>query len=218
MPIPPHRAPAKDGQTASRRARAKRIAPRCITLGNCTSTTCAARSRTAIIKAGTCTRRSFRRATRRSIHFSSKISNRRPQRMRNFVEKAAQATRIGQVFDDAAMAQGLLNYFLAGPSTAGALHSRRSREPHDAFGRRSPQRVLRENPRATHPVDAVLQMFRRTSRPGRLLEAPEPAVIFSRRGKQESSRCRASVSPEFDHACNFVCGNKRTGISVPGDG
>jgi citrate lyase beta subunit len=33
-------------------------------------------------------------------------------RLRNFVEKAAQATRIGQVFDDAAMVQGLLNYFL----------------------------------------------------------------------------------------------------------
>jgi citrate lyase beta subunit len=34
------------------------------------------------------------------------------ERLRNFVEKAAQATRVGQVFDDAAMAQGLLNYFL----------------------------------------------------------------------------------------------------------
>jgi citrate lyase beta subunit len=33
------------------------------------------------------------------------------QRLRNFVEKASQATRVGQVFDDAAMAQGLLNYF-----------------------------------------------------------------------------------------------------------
>jgi citrate lyase beta subunit len=34
------------------------------------------------------------------------------ERLRNFVDKAAQATRIGQVFDDAAMVQGLLNYFL----------------------------------------------------------------------------------------------------------
>jgi len=33
-------------------------------------------------------------------------------RLRNFVERAAQATRVGQVFDDAAMAQGLLNYFV----------------------------------------------------------------------------------------------------------
>jgi citrate lyase beta subunit len=33
------------------------------------------------------------------------------ERLRNFVEKAAQATRVGQVFDDAAMAQGLVNYF-----------------------------------------------------------------------------------------------------------
>lgn len=34
------------------------------------------------------------------------------ERLRNFLEKAAQATRIGHVFDDAAMAQGLLNFFL----------------------------------------------------------------------------------------------------------
>jgi citrate lyase beta subunit len=33
-------------------------------------------------------------------------------RLRNFLEKAAQATRIGHIFDDAAMVQGLLNYFL----------------------------------------------------------------------------------------------------------
>jgi len=34
------------------------------------------------------------------------------ERLRNFIEKAAQATRIGRVFDDAAMAQGLLNFSL----------------------------------------------------------------------------------------------------------
>jgi citrate lyase beta subunit len=33
------------------------------------------------------------------------------ERLKNFVDKAAQATRVGQVFDDAAMAQGLVNYF-----------------------------------------------------------------------------------------------------------
>jgi hypothetical protein len=34
------------------------------------------------------------------------------ERLSNFVEKAAQATLIGDVFDDAATGQGLLNYFL----------------------------------------------------------------------------------------------------------
>jgi citrate lyase beta subunit len=34
------------------------------------------------------------------------------QRLRNFVDKAAQATLVGDVFDDAATGQGLLNYFL----------------------------------------------------------------------------------------------------------
>jgi hypothetical protein len=33
-------------------------------------------------------------------------------RLKNFVEKAAQATLLGDVFDDAATGQGLLNYFL----------------------------------------------------------------------------------------------------------
>ena len=33
-------------------------------------------------------------------------------RLKNFVEKAAQATLVGEVFDDAATGQGLLNYFL----------------------------------------------------------------------------------------------------------
>jgi citrate lyase beta subunit len=34
------------------------------------------------------------------------------ERLRNFVEKAAKATLIGDIFDDAATGQGLLNYFL----------------------------------------------------------------------------------------------------------
>jgi hypothetical protein len=34
------------------------------------------------------------------------------ERLRNFISKAAQATLIGEVFDDAATGQGLLNYFL----------------------------------------------------------------------------------------------------------
>ena len=41
-------------------------------------------------------------------------SRRRRERLRNFVEKAAQATLVGDVFDDAATGQGLLNYFLRG--------------------------------------------------------------------------------------------------------
>lgn len=42
------------------------------------------------------------------------------ERLRNFVDKAAQATRIGDVFDDAATGQGMLNYFLRAMS-CGAL-------------------------------------------------------------------------------------------------
>jgi citrate lyase beta subunit len=50
------------------------------------------------------------------------------RRLRNFIEAAAQATRLGQVFDDAAMAQGLLNYFVqavnCGAVTAEEVQSR----------------------------------------------------------------------------------------------
>ncbi len=42
------------------------------------------------------------------------------ERLRNFVEKAAKATLVGDVFDDAATGQGLLNYFL-GAWNCGAL-------------------------------------------------------------------------------------------------
>ena len=41
-------------------------------------------------------------------------------RLRNFMQKAGQATLVGDVFDDAATGQGLLNYFLRGINS-GAL-------------------------------------------------------------------------------------------------
>ena len=34
------------------------------------------------------------------------------ERLRNFIQRAGQATLVGDVFDDAATGQGLLNYFL----------------------------------------------------------------------------------------------------------
>jgi citrate lyase beta subunit len=48
-------------------------------------------------------------------------------RLRNFIEKAAQATLVGDVFDDAATGQGLLNFFVRG-LTSGALTLDEARE------------------------------------------------------------------------------------------
>ena len=48
-------------------------------------------------------------------------------RLRNFVEKAAQATLIGDVFDDAATGQALLNFFVRGLSS-GAITLDEARE------------------------------------------------------------------------------------------
>ena len=57
------------------------------------------------------------------------------RRMRNFIDAAAQATRLGHVFDDAAMAQGLLNYFRqainCGALTPTELESRTTLTPAD---------------------------------------------------------------------------------------
>jgi uncharacterized protein DUF6986 len=47
--------------------------------------------------------------------------------LRNFVEKAAQATLVGDVFDDAATGQGLLNFFVRGLNS-GALTLDEARE------------------------------------------------------------------------------------------
>jgi citrate lyase beta subunit len=49
------------------------------------------------------------------------------ERLRNFIEKAAQATLVGEVFDDAATGQGLLNFFLRALA-AGALETREIEE------------------------------------------------------------------------------------------
>ena len=48
-------------------------------------------------------------------------------RLRNFVDKAAQATLVGDVFDDAATGQGLLNFFVRGLSS-GALTLEEAKE------------------------------------------------------------------------------------------
>ena len=45
---------------------------------------------------------------KRICDFTDKVT----ERLKNFVTKAAQATLVGDVFDDAATGQGLLNYFL----------------------------------------------------------------------------------------------------------
>jgi hypothetical protein len=59
-------------------------------------------------------------------------------RLRNFVEKAAQATLVGDVFDDAATGQGLLNFFARGLSS-GALTMDEARQtgltPEELHGR-----------------------------------------------------------------------------------
>jgi len=60
--------------------------------------------------------------TRYAAVYSFFLENLAPatERLRNFMEKAGRATLVGDVFDDAATGQGLLNYFLRGMNS-GAL-------------------------------------------------------------------------------------------------
>ena len=66
-------------------------------------------------------------------------------RLRNFVDKAAQATLVGDVFDDAATGQGLLNFFVRGLSSGALTLDEATRDGPDAGGAAGP--VVSEDPR-----------------------------------------------------------------------
>ena len=63
-------------------------------------------------RGGTLTLLSYRCAIRPYLPFFLESYDDAVERLKTFVEKAARATLIGDVFDDAATGQGLLNYFL----------------------------------------------------------------------------------------------------------
>jgi hypothetical protein len=67
-------------------------------------------------------------------------------RLRNFVDQAARATRVGEVFDDAATGQGLLNFFVravgCGALTEAEATSHTGLTPAELAGR-SFQRIVR---------------------------------------------------------------------------
>ena len=67
-------------------------------------------------------------------------------RLKNFVEKAAQATLVGNVFDDAATGQGLLNFFLRGINSGAVTEAEALRMTgltEDDFRGRSFTRIMR---------------------------------------------------------------------------
>jgi citrate lyase beta subunit len=80
------------------------------------------------------------------------------ERLRNFIEKSAQATLVGDVFDDAATGQGLLNYFLRALNS-GAIDSEDVAQTGltlEEFGLRSFAKILaarRERLQGTNTLD-----------------------------------------------------------------
>jgi citrate lyase beta subunit len=79
-------------------------------------------------------------------------------RLKNFVEKAAQATLVGNVFDDAATGQGLLNFFLRGINSGAVTEAEALRMTgltEEDFRGRSFVRIMNARTGATVAADAA---------------------------------------------------------------
>ena len=109
-------------------------------------------------RAGTCIRRSSSRATRRSTRSSSRASTRRRNGCAISSRKAAQATLVGEVFDDAATGQGLLNFFLRALN-CGAVQERRDRRADRPDSRGVALWVVRED-RAGADLNGASELVR----------------------------------------------------------
>ena len=121
MPVGPHRGDRLTPGQESENGRP------CTGRGNATTTTCAARSCTLSTRAGTSIPPAPD-ALRRGVRVLPREPRGAALRLRSFVDKAAQATLVGSIFDDAATGQGLLNYFLLG-LTAGRSRRRKLWKP-----------------------------------------------------------------------------------------
>ena len=112
MPVPVHRE-AKGGPKLTKKQQAEN-AERALARGSSTSTTCGTRSRAASIRGWDL--HPAQLVTRYAALYSFFLDgiDAAGVRLSNFVGKAAQATLVGDVFDDAATGQGLLNFFLRG--------------------------------------------------------------------------------------------------------
>ena len=99
------------------------------------------------------------------------------ERLKNFVQKAAQATRVGDVFDDAATGQGLLNYFLRAMQ-CGAITESEAVERSGLDGRRDSRPLLRRDRHGTAPVAG----------PRALVRGPGPFLVRSSQGPDDPER------------------------------
>ena len=104
LPAPPHR--AEKGKKLTRAAAARKIARPCIAPGGCTTGTSSIRSITAYYQGWDL--HPAQLPTRYAAVYSFFLEglDSSAARLKNFVEKAAKATLVGDVFDDAATGQG----------------------------------------------------------------------------------------------------------------
>ena len=109
LPVPPHRAAEGD---AHRPRRSPRTARPSTAPGSSTTTTSGTRSFSAFYQGWDLHPAQLPTRYAAVYAFFLEGLDAASERLQNFVEKAAQATLVGDVFDDAATGQGLLNYFL----------------------------------------------------------------------------------------------------------
>ena len=120
------------------------------------------------------------------------------ERLRNFVEKAAQATLVGDVFDDAATGQGLLNYFLRALN-CGAIDARRhGADRADAGGGRAA--LVREDPGGAAGAPARRLSRARSVASGPPLKLQEPELS----GNGPISRGELPSSDEVDKGMSAI--------------
>ena len=106
---------AEGDAAAPRRSSGARTATPCTARGSWRTGTRAHSLRARLLPGLGPAPRAAPRALRRRLRVLPRGPGRqRPQRLKAFVDKAAQATLLGDVFDDAATGQGLLNFFLRG--------------------------------------------------------------------------------------------------------
>ena len=109
LPAPPHRAEKGKRLTARQKKENREVGPPRVAASLCS--TYNIRSSTAYYQGWICIRRSYPRATPQYLILPGGLDS-AADRLKNFVDKAAKATLVGEVFDDAATGQGLLNFFL----------------------------------------------------------------------------------------------------------
>ena len=129
-------------------------------------------------------------------------------RLKAFVEKAALASLFGDVFDDAATGQGLLNFFLRGIACGAITEERGPGDRADAGG--NPHAFVPENP--ARPAEGVRRDARWASQPDGRARSTRPSQSPTRHAA--SRGIAASPLKRADRAAASLARRPRPGAAM----